>query len=345
LNLINDDKQICDYCKESDFVWLYEVKEYIFGVDYFNICKCAKCGLYQTYPRPSIDKLANYYPDVYSPYNLNTYISLFSPGKSMVAEVKNRIKRIYIKSYFNYYAETTQNKFARSALKILTWPVKIRTEWIFPEYKERGRVLDIGCSTGFYLSRLKELGWDTYGVETSKYAFNIASKHFNGNVRYGNLESAEFNADYFDAVTMWQVLEHVESPLSTLLEVKRILKKGGVLIIGVPNVSTCEVSIFGKWWWAWEVPRHLNHFTPEVIRNCLEKTGLKLLKVEFSSNPNNIIMSVQRVLIDCFPKYQDGIKRFIDPDKNKYLWYLVFPMSFLLLVLGKSGRMIVYAKK
>ena len=103
---------------------------------------------------------------------------------------------------------------------------------------ENGRLLDIGCATGVFLDVARKRGWDTCGVEISKYGSQYAREKFKLKVITGTLNEANYPADYFNVVTMWDVIEHLTDPAGTIAEIYRILKPGGLVAIHTPNQSS-----------------------------------------------------------------------------------------------------------
>jgi len=132
-------------------------------------------------------------------------------------------------------------------------------------YKKSGRLLDIGCATGTFLRGARNHGnWDLYGVEINEHAAQVARMH-GINVRLGTLEQSGFEDAFFDVVTLWDVLEHLHNPASTLREIYRIIKSDGILVIRVPNAISWDAKIFGRYWAGLDSPRHLYVFTPKTL--------------------------------------------------------------------------------
>jgi len=143
---------------------------------------------------------------------------------------------------------------------------------------DKGKILDIGAAAGFFLHVAKENGWETFGVEPSKWMSEWGNKKFNVNIKNGVLKDVKFENGFFDVVTMWDVLEHTPDPMSELKETARILKDNGILIINYPNIGSKLARLAGsKWWFILSV--HLYHFTHKTIRAYLEKNGFEVIKI------------------------------------------------------------------
>jgi SAM-dependent methyltransferase len=199
-----------------------------------------------------------------------------------------------------------------------------------------GKILDIGCGDGKGLLKLKEDGWETFGVEISPLASEHARNNLGLNIFTGTVEDAQYEDEFFDIIILNHVLEHLSYPKTTLTEINRILKHEGELIISIPNVNSFEARHFKKYWSAWELPRHLYHFTPSTIRLLLDKTGFEVINIEYDNNPNNILSSFKYV--------------FEDNRINPMLGLIfLFPFANLAsLILGKTKRsynMAVFSKK
>lgn len=102
----------------------------------------------------------------------------------------------------------------------------------------RGKILDIGCATGFLLDEARKMGFDAYGVEISRWAAQFCRQQFNLNIFEGLLKEAEFPYNFFDAVVMVDSIEHLTNPKRTLEEIRRILKPGGILVISTPDMDS-----------------------------------------------------------------------------------------------------------
>lgn len=140
------------------------------------------------------------------------------------------------------------------------------------------RILDIGCGFGEALGYHKARGCDVYGVEADENIRRIAEK-FVYNVHVGLFDPSVYELEYFDYVTMDQVIEHVTDPLQTLRDIGTVLKPGGYAILGTPNANGWGARLFGARWVSWHVPYHLQFFSRKSIELAAEQTGYELVKV------------------------------------------------------------------
>ncbi|MFL5753533.1 MAG: class I SAM-dependent methyltransferase [Bacteroidia bacterium] len=141
---------------------------------------------------------------------------------------------------------------------------------------KQGTILDYGCGTGAFVGLCKKNKWNSFGIEPDEQARAIA-KAQQDIVAFPNLEQADLDLAQtrFNAVTMWHVLEHV-SDVSGLFEFlnKRMAEKG-TLIIAVPNCSSYDARFYKENWAAYDVPRHLYHFTPKDMLSLVQSKGFK----------------------------------------------------------------------
>jgi len=141
-----------------------------------------------------------------------------------------------------------------------------------------GKILDVGCGLGFLLSGINN-GWEKYGVEISKIAAKHATKF--GNIFCGELKEANYKANYFDVVVLYHVIEHIENPIDLLLEIRRILKPGGHLILGTPDFDSACARRFGKNYRLLDDKSHISLFTTESMYCFLSDYGFEIEHVSY----------------------------------------------------------------
>jgi len=141
--------------------------------------------------------------------------------------------------------------------------------------KETGTLLDIGAGTGAFANTMQLAGWDVTGLEPD------ATARINASNKYGlALQSPDdlfgLEASQFDAITMWHVLEHVHDLHGYLDQFQKIVKPGGRLIIAVPNYTSYDAKVYKEYWAAYDVPRHLYHFSPKSMELLGNAKGFAL---------------------------------------------------------------------
>lgn len=206
----------------------------------FRLLKCANCGhmfLQAEFLSEQLrDLYSNYYPR--SSFNLENYMPY--------AELQG----------FNAWLDGEKSSTFR---------------WV----PRNVRVLDIGCGFGESLGYHQARGCEVYGVEADENIRRVADK-FGFNVHVGLFDPAVYQEDFFDYVTMSQVIEHVTDPTQTLSGIANVLKPGGLAILSTPNANGWGAKLFGRRWINWHAPYHLHFFTVKSMRLAAQKAGLVL---------------------------------------------------------------------
>jgi len=150
------------------------------------------------------------------------------------------------------------------------------------KYKKGGRILDVGCGSGKFLFEMSKEGWEVYGNDISDVACDNVRKEFGlKNIYHGELLALKFPEKFFDVITLWHVLEHLEKPRETLEKIHRILKDDGLLVIESPDFSSPQSIFFKDKWQALELPRHLYHFSPKTLRKLLKSAKFEIVKEDY----------------------------------------------------------------
>ena len=217
------------------------VKDHSVSGETFELLLDDKLQLLKTHPQPAPEDLGRYYES-------DDYIS-HTDGK---------------RSLFEKLYHTVKQKALRDKIKLV--------ESFHPL---KGRLLDIGAGTGDFLVMAKNNGWETTGFEPSSKARGIAESKGVGFIE--QLSDIENHA--VDVVTMWHVLEHVPDIEQHIAELKRIVKPEGVIIIAVPNYKSFDAQHYGAFWAAYDVPRHLWHFSKTSIKMLFGRQGIDLVKI------------------------------------------------------------------
>lgn len=200
-------------------------------------------------------------------------------GLVYLARHPSGVDRQIRKNYTEYYLDTLSSD--RSTFKK-------RLE-IIGNFKMAGRLLDVGCSIGTFLDIARSRGWEAYGVDIDKEAIDYCINTLRLNVKAGELGGCVFPLDYFDIVTMNDVVEHLKDPFPVFLEIKRILKKDGLLFISTPNINSIVAKIMGIRWVHLKPQEHVYYFTPHTIEKILKKTGFNVVACRSIGRVRNML--------------------------------------------------------
>ena len=217
------------------------VKDFSVSGETFELYHNLKLDLLVTLPQPDPSQLPKYYES-------DDYISHTDGKRSLFEKAYHFVKEMAL----------------RKKVKMINF-----------QQVGKGRLLDIGAGTGDFLLSAKENGWAITGYEPSEKARKIAiEKGVSFIDRTENLPDQSF-----DVITMWHVLEHVSDVESQITELKRLLKSNGTIFIAVPNFKSYDAQHYGKFWAAFDVPRHLFHFSKTAIKLLFNKAEIDLIKI------------------------------------------------------------------
>jgi SAM-dependent methyltransferase len=164
------------------------------------------------------------------------------------------------------------------------------------DFKSGGTILDLGCSAGGFLKGLNDSSWQKFGIEMSEEVAAKARTLAHAEVFVGDILDAPYPAGSFDVVTCFHVLEHLYHPAEVFRKVFDWLKPGGLFYFMVPNIDSAGCHIFGSYWYALELPRHLFHFSPKSLRALAQEVGFK--EVSLHTDREVFIESSSRYIFD-----------------------------------------------
>ncbi len=144
-------------------------------------------------------------------------------------------------------------------------------------FKKNGKILDIGCFAGYFLELAKERKWEAYGIEPSKWARELAKKR-KVKIISKSIENAKLPKDYYDAITMWDVIEHLPNPKEVLHKCYESLNKEGIIALGTPNIECLVAKIMGSNY-PYILRMHHVLYSPKTLNTLLEQIGFRALKV------------------------------------------------------------------
>jgi 2-polyprenyl-3-methyl-5-hydroxy-6-metoxy-1,4-benzoquinol methylase len=157
---------------------------------------------------------------------------------------------------------------------------------------DKGKMLDVGSALGDSLIEARKLGWnELYGSELSKYAA-VESKKRNLKINIGSLHSAKYPSNFFDVVTLQDVIEHVKDPTTEIREINRILKPRGLVFIVTPDVDGIWAKLLGQLWYHYKPGEHIMYFSQKSLRKVLSDSNFKNIETRRTYH----IMSVEYIL-------------------------------------------------
>jgi predicted SAM-dependent methyltransferase len=219
-----------------------KVKDHSVSKESFDLLLDEELQLLKTHPQPSLDKLPSYYES-------EDYISHTDSRRTLFEKLYHIVKTNALKS---------------------------KVAIINKENPSKGNLLDIGAGTGDFLNQAQKSGWKCIGIEPNEKAKSMAVSK--GVLFTSTLEVLDDHS--FDVITMWHVLEHVPDIEFQIKTLKRLLKPNGTIIIAVPNFKSFDAKHYQSYWAAYDVPRHLWHFSKISIDKLFSKENLKLKKVQ-----------------------------------------------------------------
>ncbi|MGB0973692.1 MAG: class I SAM-dependent methyltransferase [Flavobacteriaceae bacterium] len=244
------------------------IKDHSVSKEVFELRYNPEFDMFETSPLPSPSELSKY-------YETEDYISHTDTKRNLFEKVYHVVRSYAIK-----------NKIA-----------------LINSLSEKGTFLDIGCGTGDVLKAAQNNGWTITGIEPNEKARAIANLKTNNKV-FDSSELNNLKAGSFDVISLWHVLEHLPNLEEHISLFKRLLKPNGKLIIAVPNHKSYDAKYYKEYWAAYDVPRHLWHFSQTSIKLLFSKFGMtvtKILPMKFDAFYVSLLSE----------KYKTGYKNFI----------------------------------
>ncbi len=230
---------------KQDKISYLTVKDYSVSGEVFELMLNPEFEFLETSPQPSLEKLPEYYLS-------EDYISHTDSKRNLFEKVYHIIKKRALRRKLNI---------------IDSFSLQDKT------------LLDFGCGTGDFLSSAQQNNWTVFGIEPNEQARQIANNKTNNSV-FGSEQLSKLKDRSFDVITLWHVLEHLPKLEEHLSVFKRLLKPNGVLIIAVPNFKSYDAEVYKNHWAAFDVPRHLWHFSRSAIGNLVQFQNMKVIKTK-----------------------------------------------------------------
>jgi len=236
----------CPVCENDKFSPYLSCKDYLASKEKFTIMTCDKCGFAFTQDFPRENEIGRY-------YDAPEYISHSDTQKGIVNSLYHLARKITLRSKARLIIKNSR--------------------------KKDGELLDIGAGTGYFLNKMRDKGWNVTGVEKSEQARLYAKNRF-GIDCYPSDYLFKLPEKSEDVITMWHVLEHVEKLNETFAAIYKTLRKDGIAVIALPNKESYDADNYREYWAAYDVPRHLWHFSPSDFTRLAEKHGFSVKKMK-----------------------------------------------------------------
>lgn len=295
----------CPLCGNKEFrFYRKDIEDYEYRIKgTFPVIQCTSCGLIMQKDIPA--DISQFYPD--------DYLSYQSFGKSKLGFFLSILKnRLY----------------------------SIRTKKIRKFIGSTGRVLDVGCGNCTLLKSLKKQGdYELFGIDIKRR--DIDYKENGVNFSKGTLEKLDFPSDYFDLVSLDNLIEHVQDPVFFMKKVYKILKPNGWVVGTTPNIKSVDAVLFGKYWGGYHIPRHFYFFTQSTLKKLLTKTGFRNVKLPINYNAADWCVSMQNFIRRNKHKKKEYRRGWYFP----YFGIFFFPISFMDSLLGVHSIMDFKAQK
>lgn len=235
----------CPACGAANIRKVLSATDHTVSGDLFEVWQCAGCSLRFTQGVPDPDEIGNY-------YRSEEYISHTDSRKGWINRLYLTVRRF-----------TLQGK-----RKLVSGETGL----------QRGRVLDIGAGTGAFLHIMQTAGWEVTGLEPDHGAIRRAASLYGLQLQSSG-QLFHLKESYYDAVTLWHVLEHVHDLHAYLDQIKKVCRPGAKIFIAVPNYTSLDAERYGPAWAAYDVPRHLYHFSPAAMDALMKRHGLRIVRI------------------------------------------------------------------
>lgn len=185
------------------------------------------------------------------------------------------LTRLYSSESYRSVSGVRFNKF----FERLIYMFRIRRKRRIKQYVGRGRILDIGCGRGLFLNIMRKDGWDVAGAEFNEEIASNVSKAYGIDVKTGSPPEWGLSDESFDVITINHVIEHIGNPVEIFSACKRLLKKGGLLVVAAPNISSLQATAGKRLWFHLDIPYHIYHFSEEGLVRLLRTHSFHIERI------------------------------------------------------------------
>jgi len=285
----------CLFCDSPGTSFYSGLTDRLFGTPgQWGFLRCRRCGLAWLNPRPIGADVGRMYQTYYTHAQRRSR----NDHGNLLALIRRKAKGgLY--AFVSGCNELAGSWIWRQLGRPLSWVPLLRERALMGmmclKAADRGKLLDLGCGNGLFLVLMRDAGWDVMGIEPDPEAAKVAQRELGSSVML-DLEQAAFPDESFDAVTLSHVIEHVHDPVALLAECRRVLKRGGSMVIVTPNINSLGHHKFGSSWRGLEPPRHLHIFSRRTLLLCCHRAGLRVRSIRTSARTSGRVWQESRAI-------------------------------------------------
>lgn len=236
-------KRYCPICHSVNVTPAFHSTDFVVSKKEFTVYKCHKCGFLMTDVSQIADNIRAY-------DKVDRKLLLGHRPKSFTDNLYCLVRNFMLRRKY-WYVHSFTGLF-------------------------NGTLVNFGAKTGFFSNVMAQHGWNVYSFERHERERIYSKEHFCHNMRPIE-DLTDLPHRCADAVTMWHVLEHFENPKLLLLQLKRVMTRNGLLFVAMPNANSFDAEYYKEYWAAWDLPRHLWHFSPKTFQRFASQLGLTLM--------------------------------------------------------------------
>ena len=232
----------CTACNSSNISYSFNCQDHFISGETFSVARCHDCGFHFTNPRPERNEIAGYYES-------DDYVSRSKTSAGLINRLFH-LSRLYTLSY---------------------------KKRIVSKHSGGKRLLDYGCGTGEFVRTMEVSDWDCNGIEPNPQARDAANNKCKTEITdESGLD--KLHAASLDAISLWHVLEHIYPLEERIGRFHDLLCSSGTLFVALPNMQSWDARYYGPYWAAWDVPRHIHHFSPSSVKRFFKRFNFELIK-------------------------------------------------------------------
>ena len=287
----------CPVCKSSSIQTVFSAKDNTVSKELFAVWHCNECSARFTQDVPKQETIGTYYAS-------ENYISHSDTQKGVINKLYHVVRKKTLAGKMNMIKKETGKEF--------------------------GNILDVGCGTGAFLHTMQQAGWEIAGLEPDEAARTKARSLYNIEALPSD-KILDLPANSYDAITLWHVLEHVHQLHEYVAQLKKLLTENGRLFIAVPNYTSYDAKTYKENWAAYDVPRHLYHFSPQSMKMLMNLHGLQVTKIKpmwFDSFYVSMLSEQYKngkgnIIAAFFTGLVSNIKTIFDKEKCSSIIYII----------------------